>query len=201
MVVALPAHAAAALVLRRWQHRPRTSSEVSRYTTSVNINLGLRAPRRASRPSWSRAALGASRSVRAVVARSTTRRPVAYLRARAWPACYTMSDWAEKLMERDDQTARRTRSSRPVSEVGPGLPSMIEFSHVNRWYPVIVYRNRGLPAPDRTQGAARPRIPYQAGGRLFFLLNLNTATAAGGERAAREPGLRCLRSFITTVLE
>jgi oxygen-dependent protoporphyrinogen oxidase len=98
---------------------------------------------------------------------------------------YTMSDWAEELIKEDDDTVLR-KIIEAGERVVPGLADGMEFSHINRWYPVIVYSQPGdykKLIPLKQLLAQNPRIAFA--GDYFSCSNLNTAIA-GGERAARE---------------
>ena len=95
-----------------------------------------------------------------------------------------MSDWAEKLMELDDTTVV-DQIAAAAERLIPGLSRSVEFAHVNRWYPVIVYSEPGtyrrLSELNRIL-SQHPRVRFA--GDYFSCSNMNTAVAA--ERAARE---------------
>lgn len=113
---------------------------------------------------------------------------------------YGMNDWSHRHLEASDEEI--LAEVLPDGEkLVPGIADQIEFTQINRWYPVLVYSHPGLYRELGRFHAARPldsRIhlagSYNSSG------NVNTATVAG-ERAAREllaalrrPGRRLVRS-------
>jgi oxygen-dependent protoporphyrinogen oxidase len=98
---------------------------------------------------------------------------------------YTMNDWATK--HHDDSDADIIDHLLPEAEKAiPGLSGMVEFTRVNRWYPVLVYSRPGLYRELGTFHASRPRTSrIHLAGSYNSSGNVNTATVAG-ERAARE---------------
>ncbi len=182
-IVALPAYAAAALV-------PALSAQAKdilksiRYTTSVNINLGLRAPP----PGVPAFVIQIPKSVHPdlfAVVMEHNKAPGRVPAGKGMASLYTMSDWSEKLIDLDDDTVVR-KIVAAGERVIPGLSGMVEFSHVNRWYPVIVYSEPGTYRSLVTlKQQLDPRSPIKLAGDYFSCSNINTATA-GGERAARE---------------
>jgi protoporphyrinogen/coproporphyrinogen III oxidase len=70
----------------------------------------------------------------------------------------------------------------------PGLRDIVEFSRVNRWYPLGILPRPGYYARLALFNARRPRLGrIHLAGDYFSTSNLNTVVAAG-ERAARELG-------------
>lgn len=185
VVVAAPALTTSALVptLPAEAHKILNSFK---YTTSVNINLGLKAPPK-DNPAF---VIQIPRSVHpdlfAIVLdhnKAAGRVPD----GKGMASLYTMSDWAEQLMDRDDETVV-SQITAAAERVIPGLSRGVEFAHVNRWYPVIVYSDPGCYqrlAQLKPMLAQKKRIHFA--GDYFSCSNLNTAVAAG-ERAARELG-------------
>jgi len=73
-----------------------------------------------------------------------------------------------------------------VDKVLPGIGNDIEFTRINRWYPVLVYSHPGLYKKLGRFHAARDRDSrIHLAGSYNSSGNVNTATTAG-ERAARE---------------
>jgi len=155
-----------------------------RYTTSVNLNVALSRPP-AGNPAF---VIQVPRSVDEGLFGITlehNKAPGRVPDGKGLLGVYTMSDWAETLMDEDDDTVV-TKVMDATERVLPGVSGDVDFVRVNRWYPVIVYSRPGLYRELGEFNALRPR-----GGRVhlagdyFSCSNLNTATAAG-ERAARE---------------
>jgi oxygen-dependent protoporphyrinogen oxidase len=98
---------------------------------------------------------------------------------------YAMNEWSEANHDAsDEQIVERLLPS--AEKAIPNLGEMIQFSRVNRWYPVLVYSHPGLYKEMKGFHATRPldsRIHYA--GSYNSSGNLNTATVAG-ERSARE---------------
>jgi protoporphyrinogen/coproporphyrinogen III oxidase len=73
-----------------------------------------------------------------------------------------------------------------VDKVLPGIRDDIEFTRINRWYPVLVYSHPGLHKKLGRFHATRDRNSrIHLAGSYNSSGNVNTATTAG-ERAARE---------------
>jgi oxygen-dependent protoporphyrinogen oxidase len=96
-----------------------------------------------------------------------------------------MNEWAVEHQHDDDETVLHGLL-RDAEAVMPGLSDQIEFSRINRWYPVLVYSHPGLyrelgrfHATRRRHGRIHLAGSYNSSG------NVNTAVAAG-ERSARE---------------
>lgn len=187
VVVALPAYAAAQLV-------PGLSGAAKellkgiRYTTSVNINLGLKAPPPGVPAFVIQIPTSVHPDLFAVVMdhnKAAGRVPA----GKGMASLYSMSDWAEKLIDLDDQTIV-SRMIAAAERVVPDLSGMVEFSHVNRWYPVIVYSEPGLYRRiAELKQQLDPKSRIKLAGDYWSCSTLNTATA-GGERAARELAAR-----------
>jgi oxygen-dependent protoporphyrinogen oxidase len=96
-----------------------------------------------------------------------------------------MNEWAVEHMDQDDETL--TASALVEAEkVLPGLGGAVEFSRVNRWFPVLVYSHPGLYRElGRFHAARDRRSRIHLAGSYTSSGNVNTATTAG-ERAARE---------------
>lgn len=185
VVVALPAYAAAALV-PELSAAAKTILKSFRYTTSVNLNLGLRAPP----PDIPAFVIQIPQSVHPdlfAVVMEHNKAPGRVPAGKGMASLYTMSDWSEKLIDMSDE--------RVISEVVaagervvPGLSKQVEFAHINRWYPVIIYSEPGsYRRLIDLKAQLKPASRIKLAGDYFSCSNLNTATAAG-ERAARELG-------------
>ncbi len=185
VVVAIPAYQASALV----PELPKAAHHILRsikYTTSVNISCGLKSPP----PNNPAFVVQVPRSVHPDlfgIVLEHNKAPGRVPAGKGAASLYTMSDWAEKLMDLDDQVVV-DRILEAGDRVMPGLSKGVEFAHVSRWYPVIVYSEPGIYRSLRDLKpllAQSKRIHFA--GDYFSCSNLNTATA-GGERAARELG-------------
>jgi oxygen-dependent protoporphyrinogen oxidase len=98
---------------------------------------------------------------------------------------FMMNQWAVDHMDAtDDQILSDVLPE--VEKVLPGIGNDIEFTRVNRWYPVLVYSHPGLYKKLGRFHAARDRNSrIHLAGSYNSSGNVNTATTAG-ERAARE---------------
>lgn len=197
VVVGLPAYQASALV----PGLPKAAHEILRsikYTTSVNISLGLERPP----PGLPAFVIQIPRSVHPDlfgIVLEHNKAPGRVPAGKGMASLYTMSDWAEKLIDLDD-TAIVDRITAAGESVIPQLGSRVEFAHVNRWYPVIVYSEPGTYrrlVDLKVQLSKFRRIRFA--GDYFSCSNLNTAVA-GGERAARELAASCQELVETTPL-
>jgi oxygen-dependent protoporphyrinogen oxidase len=155
-----------------------------RYTTSVNLNVALSRPP-ARNPAF---VVQVPRSVHDGLFGVTlehNKAPGRVPEGKGLLGCYTMSDWAEALMDEDDDTVTKQVLA-ATERILPGVSDDVEFVRVNRWYPVIVYSRPGLYRELGVFNARRSRLGrIHLAGDYFSSSNLNTATAAG-ERAARE---------------
>jgi oxygen-dependent protoporphyrinogen oxidase len=98
---------------------------------------------------------------------------------------FMMNQWAVDHMDAtDDQILADVLPE--VEKVLPGIQKDIEFTRINRWYPVLVYSHPGLYKKLGRFHAARDRDSrIHLAGSYNSSGNVNTATTAG-ERAARE---------------
>jgi oxygen-dependent protoporphyrinogen oxidase len=98
---------------------------------------------------------------------------------------FMMNQWAVDHMEATDEEI--LADVLPDAEkVIPGLGADIEFSRVNRWFPVLVYSHPGLYKELGRFHASRDLTSrIHLAGSYNSSGNVNTATTAG-ERAARE---------------
>ncbi|HEV7861442.1 MAG TPA: NAD(P)/FAD-dependent oxidoreductase [Acidimicrobiia bacterium] len=155
-----------------------------RYTTSVNLNVALRTPP-AGVPAFVVQVPRSTHEGLFGVTLEHNKGPGRVPDGKGGLGVYTMSDWAEELMELDDGEVT-DRVMDAVEIVLPGVGADVEFVKVNRWYPVIVYSRPGLYKELGAFHGRRPRHGrIHLAGDYFSCSNLNTATA-GGERAARE---------------
>lgn len=183
VILAVPAFVAAQLV-------PALSAQAKdilnsiKYTTAVNINLGLREPPK-DIPAF---VIQIPESVHPdlfAIVMEHNKAPGRVPAGKGMASLYAMSDWSEKLIQMDDASIVRLMTE-AAEKLVPGLGQLVEFSHVNRWYPVIVYSDPGVYrriAELKTLLPAASRI--KLAGDYWSCSTLNTATA-GGERAARE---------------
>jgi oxygen-dependent protoporphyrinogen oxidase len=98
---------------------------------------------------------------------------------------FMMNQWAVDHMDAtDDQILADALPE--VEKVLPGIGDDIEFTRVNRWYPVLVYSHPGLYKELGRFHVTRDRSSrIHLAGSYNSSGNVNTATTAG-ERAARE---------------
>jgi len=98
---------------------------------------------------------------------------------------YGMNGWSVESIDKSDEEI--IADAMPDAEkLVPGLSDHVEFSLVNRWYPVLVYSHPGLYRKLGRFHATRPldsRI--HLAGSYNSSSNVNTATV-NGERAAKE---------------
>lgn len=98
---------------------------------------------------------------------------------------FMMNQWAIDHMDASDEEIV-TDALREAEKALPGLGTDIEFTRVNRWYPVLVYSHPGLYKKLGRFHAARDlNSRIHLAGSYNSSGNVNTATTAG-ERAARE---------------
>jgi len=113
---------------------------------------------------------------------------------------YMMNEWARKHWDADDDTVLKAALVE-AEKVIPRLGDDIEFTRINRWFPVLVYSHPGLYKELGRFHAARERSSLiHLAGSYTSSGNVNTATVAG-ERAAREllEALRIPRRAAATV--
>lgn len=98
---------------------------------------------------------------------------------------FMMNQWALDHWDHTDEEI--LAEVLPVAEKAlPGVSGTVEFSRVNRWFPVLVYSRPGLYRELGAFHAARDRSSrIHLAGSYTSSGNVNTATTAG-ERAARE---------------
>lgn len=98
---------------------------------------------------------------------------------------FMMNQWAIDHMDATDDEILAD-ALREAEKVLPGLGADIEFTRVNRWYPVLVYSHPGLYKELGAFHASRDlNSRIHLAGSYNSSGNVNTATTAG-ERAARE---------------
>jgi protoporphyrinogen/coproporphyrinogen III oxidase len=98
---------------------------------------------------------------------------------------FMMNQWAVDHMDATDEQILADVLPE-VDKVLPGIRDDIEFTRINRWYPVLVYSHPGLYKKLGRFHATRDRNSrIHLAGSYNSSGNVNTATTAG-ERAARE---------------
>jgi oxygen-dependent protoporphyrinogen oxidase len=98
---------------------------------------------------------------------------------------FVMNQWALDRMDASDDEVLADALGE-LDKVLPGVRSDVEFSRINRWYPVLVYSHPGLYAKLGRFHATRDLTSrIHLAGSYNSSGNVNTATTAG-ERAARE---------------
>lgn len=98
---------------------------------------------------------------------------------------FFMNQWAVDRMQEPDEDVLAAALTE-AEKVLPGLGEQLEFSRINRWFPVLVYSHPGLYRKLGEFHAARDRASrIHLAGSYNSSGNVNTATVAG-ERAARE---------------
>lgn len=96
----------------------------------------------------------------------------------------TMTEWAEQLMNEDDETVVKLMRA-AADKVMPGFSDAVDYTHVTRWDPVVVYSRAGLYKELREFDRRRPRDSrIQLGGIYFSSSNICTATTAGSAPCA-----------------
>jgi oxygen-dependent protoporphyrinogen oxidase len=99
---------------------------------------------------------------------------------------YGMNDWSVRHIDTDDQTIIDEILADGGERIVPGIADSIEFTRVNRWYPVLVCSHPGLYRKlGRFHAARDRRSRIHLAGSYNSSGNVNTAVAAG-ERSARE---------------
>jgi oxygen-dependent protoporphyrinogen oxidase len=98
---------------------------------------------------------------------------------------FVMNQWAIDRMDATDEEVLGAALAE-LDKVLPGVRVDVEFSRINRWYPVLVYSHPGLYRDLGRFHAARDLTSrIHLAGSYNSSGNVNTATTAG-ERAARE---------------
>ncbi|MCV7408336.1 hypothetical protein AWC05_04775 [Mycobacterium florentinum] len=155
-----------------------------RYTSCININVGLSRPPAGMPASFVVFPRPSSDALFAIIAEHN-KAPGRAPAGKGLIGLYSMNEWAVEHADDDDDAvlAGLLRDAEPLM---PGVADQIEFVRVNRWYPVLVYSHPGLYRELGRFHATRRR-----GGRIHLAGsynssgNVNTAVAAG-ERSARE---------------
>lgn len=97
----------------------------------------------------------------------------------------TMTEFAEKIIDEDDDTIRHKILSR-MEKVIPGLTDTVDYTRIARWNEVIVYSRPGLYKDlgqfQARQAAVKSRI--RLAGVFRSSSNMCTATVAGENAAA-----------------
>lgn len=100
-------------------------------------------------------------------------------------AILTMTEFAEKIIDEDDDTIRHKILSR-MEKVIPGLTDTVDYTRISRWNEVIVYSRPGLYKElgqfQARQAASNSRI--QLAGVFRSSSNMCTATVSGENAAA-----------------
>ena len=100
-------------------------------------------------------------------------------------ALLTMTEWAEQLIDEDDDTVR-DKMLAALEKVVPGVTDTVDYTRVSRWHEVIVYSRPGLYKQLGQFVAHEPgdsRI--QLAGVFRSSSNMCTATVSGERAAAR----------------
>jgi oxygen-dependent protoporphyrinogen oxidase len=155
-----------------------------RYTSCININVGLSRPPANMPASFVVFPRPASEALFAIIAEHN-KAPGRTPPGKGLIGLYSMNEWAVEHAD-DDDDAVLAGLLRDAAPLMPRVEDDIEFARVNRWYPVLVYSHPGLyrelgrfHATRRRNGRVHLAGSYNSSG------NVNTAVAAG-ERAARE---------------
>ena len=102
----------------------------------------------------------------------------------------TMTEFAEKIIDEDDDTIRHKILSR-MEKVIPGLTDTVDYTRIARWNEVIVYSRPGLYKDlgqfQARQAAVKSRI--RLAGVFRSSSNMCTATVSGENAAADLAGL------------
>lgn len=155
-----------------------------RYTSCININVGLARPPADMPASFIVFPRPSSDALFAIIAEHN-KAPGRAPEGKGLIGLYSMNEWAVEHAEDDDDVVLRglLRDAEPLM---PGVAHDIEFVRVNRWYPVLVYSHPGLYRELGHFHATRRRNSrIHLAGSYNSSGNVNTAVAAG-ERSARE---------------
>lgn len=153
------------------------------YTATMSINFGLR--RRPQCPaSFVVVPRPVSEGMFAIILEHN-KAPGRTPEGKGLVSAFMMNQWAVDHMEStDEQIVAEVLAV--AEQILPGISADVEFSRVNRWYPVLVYSHPGLYKKMAHFHAARSLTSrIHLAGSYNSSGNVNTATAAG-ERAARE---------------
>jgi oxygen-dependent protoporphyrinogen oxidase len=154
------------------------------YTSSISVNLALARPPADLPAAFLVVPRPVSEGLFAIIVehnKAPGRAPL----GKGLVTLYALNEWAVQRMDDDD--AAVVEAILPDAErVLPRLGELVEFTRVNRWYPVLVYSHPGLYEELGRFHASRPRgSRIHLAGSYNSSGNVNTATTAG-ERAARE---------------
>jgi protoporphyrinogen/coproporphyrinogen III oxidase len=154
------------------------------YTSCITFNLALTRPPDNLKPAFVVLPATVSDGLFAIIVEHN-KAPSRVPPGKGLVTLYTMNQWSVDNMDRTDEEL--LAAILPEAEkVVPGIANDIEFTRVNRWYPVLVYSRPGLYRELGAFHAARPRDSrIHLAGSYNSSGNVNTATVAG-ERAARE---------------
>jgi oxygen-dependent protoporphyrinogen oxidase len=100
-------------------------------------------------------------------------------------ALLTMTEWAEQLIDEDDDTIRDAMLA-ALEKVIPGVTDTVDYTRVSRWNEVIVYSRPGLYKQLGRFVASEPAASrVQLAGVFRSSSNMCTATVSGERAAAR----------------
>jgi oxygen-dependent protoporphyrinogen oxidase len=155
-----------------------------RYTKVVTLNLGLRKPPAGIAASVVQVPRLQDHGLMAFTLEHN-KAPGRAPEGKGLVCLLTMSEWAEVLIDEDDDTVLR-KVTAAAEKLMPGFSDEIDYAQINRWDPCIVYSRPGLYRELGEFNARRPpHSPIKLAGSFFSSSNMCSATAAG-ERAARE---------------
>jgi len=155
-----------------------------RYTSCININVGLSQPPANMPASFVVFPRPSSDALFAIIAEHN-KAPGRTPPGKGLIGLYSMNEWAVEHAE-DDDDAVLTGLLRDAEPLMPGVADHIEFVRVNRWYPVLVYSHPGLYRElGRFYATRRRGSRIHLAGSYNSSGNVNTAVAAG-ERSASE---------------
>jgi protoporphyrinogen/coproporphyrinogen III oxidase len=153
------------------------------YTSTMSVNLGL-----TRRPGCPASFLVVPRPVSPglfAIILEHNKAPGRAPAGKGLVSLFVMNQWAvDHWSATDDEIVASLLVD--AEKVLPGLGADIQFTRVNRWYPVLVYSHPGLYRElGRFQATRDLRSRIHLAGSYTSSGNVNTATTAG-ERAARE---------------
>jgi oxygen-dependent protoporphyrinogen oxidase len=100
-------------------------------------------------------------------------------------AVLTMTEWAEQLIDEDDDTVR-SKMLAALEKVIPGVIDTVDYTRITRWNEVVIYSRPGLYKQlGRFVAKERPDSRVQLAGVFRSSSNMCTATVAGERAAAR----------------
>jgi oxygen-dependent protoporphyrinogen oxidase len=154
------------------------------YTSCITFNLALSQPPEKLEPAFVVLPQTVSDGLFAIIVEHN-KAPGRVPPGKGLVTLYTMNQWSVDNRARSDEELLAAIIPEAEKAV-PGVARDIEFTRVNRWYPVLVYSRPGLYRELGAFHAARPRDSrIHLAGSYNSSGNVNTATVAG-ERAARE---------------